>query len=93
MRSGLTLAGVWLFLKEILQQILKWTGGGEFLVQRPIWERAAKMGLKISPPGIAMTPYSMQNWYKHGLYFQNFPKFAWKLAQFHQADTKIVLKA
>ena len=55
-------------------------GGGEFLVQRSIRERAAEMhGSQIQPPGIMMTPYSVQNWYKHGsYYFTNFLKLARK---------------
>ena len=33
---------------------------GGFLVQRSIWGRAAEMGSQNQPPGITMTPYSVQ---------------------------------
>ena len=44
------------------------TPGGGVLVQWPIRERAAEMGLK-SASWYTNDNYSVQNWYKHGSYF------------------------
>ena len=52
--------------------------GGGFLVQRSIRGCATEMGLKSASWYNDDLLFKCKNWYKHGSYFQNFLKLAWK---------------